>query len=163
MVSPLRISAVVEITDTLPVGTDGFGTVAQCVVAVMPDVASGYAVQTVVTVLPDKVAEFVVEVLVAAVGVLGSCQSAAWVIGVVFFVGFVCLTVFIGHKDAAAFDTAGGVVVQLSDGTGFIYAFEYAAALGVMVAGDFTVKAFFFGQRANAVVAETVKIAVLVQ
>ena len=32
-----------------------------------------------------------------------------------------------------------------------------------MVAGDFTVKAFFFGQRADAVVAEAVKIAVLVQ
>lgn len=47
-------------------GTDGFGTVAQCVVTVMPDVASGCAVQTVVTVFPDKVAEFVVEVLVAA-------------------------------------------------------------------------------------------------
>ena len=50
----------------LPVWADGFGTIAQCVVAVMPDVASGCAVQTVVTVFPDKVAEFVVEVLVAA-------------------------------------------------------------------------------------------------
>ena len=30
-------AAIVEVTDTLPVGTDGFGTVAQCVVAVMPD------------------------------------------------------------------------------------------------------------------------------
>lgn len=59
-------AAIVEIADPLPVGTDGFGTVAQCVVAVMPDVASGCAVQTVVTVLPDKVAKFVVEVLVAA-------------------------------------------------------------------------------------------------
>ena len=59
-------AAIVEITDTLPVGTDGFGTVAQCVVAVMLDVASGCAVQTVVAVFPDKVAEFVVEVLVAA-------------------------------------------------------------------------------------------------
>ena len=73
------------------------------------------------------------------------------------------LAVFIGHKDAAAFDTAGGVVVQLGDGTGFVYAFEYAADLGVMGADDFTVKAFFFGQSADAVVAETVKIAVLVQ
>ena len=155
-------AAIVEITDTLPVGTDGFGTVAQCVVAVMPDMASGGAVQAVVAVFSDKVAEFVVEVLVAAVGVLGSCQSAAWVIGVVFFVGFVYFSVFIGHKDAAAFDTAGGVVIQLGDGTGFVYAFEYAA-LGVMVTGDFTVKAFFFGQRADAVVAEAVKIAVLVQ
>ena len=135
-------AAIVEITDTLPVGTDGFGTVAQCVIAVMPDVASGCAVQAVVTVFPDEVSEFVVEVLVAAVGVLGSCQSAAWVIGVVFFVGFVYFSVFIGHKDAAAFDTAGGVVVQLGDGTGFVYAFEHTAALGVMVAGDFTVKAF---------------------
>ena len=59
-------AAIVEITDTLPVGTDGFGTVAQCVIAVMPDVASGCAVQAVVTVFPDEVAEFVVEVLVAA-------------------------------------------------------------------------------------------------
>ena len=59
-------AAIVKVTDTLPVGTDGFGTVAQCVVAVMPDVASGCAVQTVVAVFPDKVAEFVVEVLVAA-------------------------------------------------------------------------------------------------
>ena len=59
-------AAIVEITDTLPVGTGGFGTVAQCVVAVMPDVASGCAVQTVVAVFPDEVAEFVVEVLVAA-------------------------------------------------------------------------------------------------
>ena len=59
-------AAIVEITDTLPVGTDGFGTVAQCVIAVMPDVASGCAVQAVVTVFSDKVAEFVVEVLVAA-------------------------------------------------------------------------------------------------
>ena len=134
-------AAIVEVTDTLPVGTAGFGTVAQCVIAVMPDVTSGCAVQAVVAVFPDKVAEFVVEVLVAAVGVLGSCQPAAWVIGVVFFVGFVCLAVFIVHKDAAAFDTAGGVVVQLSDGTGFVYAFKHAA-LGVMVAGDFTVKAF---------------------
>lgn len=156
-------AAIVEITDTLPVGTDGFGTVAQCIVAMMPDVASGCAVQAVVTVLPDKVAKFVVEVLVAAVGVLGSCQPAAWVIGVVFFVGFVYLAVFIGYKDAAAFDTASGIVFQFGDSTGFIYAFKYAAALGVMVAGDFTVKAFFFGQRADAVVAETVKIAVLVQ
>ena len=49
-------AAIVEITDTLPVGTDGFGTVAQCVVAVMPDVASGCAVQTVVAVFPDKIA-----------------------------------------------------------------------------------------------------------
>lgn len=135
-------AAIVEITDTLSVGTDGFGTVAQCVIAVMPDVASGCAIQAVVAVFPDKVAEFVVEVLVAAVGVLGSCQPAAWVIGVVFFVGFVYFAVFIGHKDAAAFDTAGGVVVQLGDGTGFVYAFEHTAALGVMVAGDFTVKAF---------------------
>ena len=119
----------------------------------MPDVASGCAVQAVVAVFPDEVAEFVVEVLVAAMGVLGSCQSAAWVIGVVFFVGFVCLAVFIGHKDAAAFDTAGGVVFQLGDSAGFVYAFKYAAALGVMVAGDFTVKAFFFSQRADAVVA----------
>ena len=59
-------AAIVEITDTLPIWTDGFGTVAQCVVAVMPNVASGCAVQTVVAVFPDKVAEFVVEVLVAA-------------------------------------------------------------------------------------------------
>ena len=58
-------AAIVEITDTLPVGTDGFGTVAQCVVAVMPDVASGCVVQAVVAVFPDEVAEFVVEVLVA--------------------------------------------------------------------------------------------------
>ena len=49
-------AAIVEITDTLPVWTDGFGTVAQCVVAVMPDVASGCAVQSVVAVFPDKVA-----------------------------------------------------------------------------------------------------------
>ena len=89
----------------------------------------------------------------AAVGVLGSCQPAAWVIGVVFFVGFVYFAVSIGHKDATAFDTTGGVVVQLSDGTGFVYAFEYAAALCVMVAGDFTVKAFFFSQRTDAIVA----------
>lgn len=156
-------AAIVKVTDTLPIGTDGFGTIAQCVVAVMPNVASGCAVQAVVAVFPDKVAEFVVEVLVAAVGVLGSCQPAAWVIGVVFFVGFMYLAVFIGHEDAAAFDTAGGVVVQFGDSTGFIYAFKYAAALGVMVAGDFTVKAFFFSQRTDAVVAETVKIAVLVQ
>ena len=54
-------AAIVEITDTLPVGTDGFGTVAQCIIAVMPDMASGCAVQTVVTVFPDEVAEFVVE------------------------------------------------------------------------------------------------------
>ena len=60
-------AAIVEVTDTLPVGTDGFGTVAQCAVAVMPDVASGCAVQAVVTVFPDEVAEFVVEVLVAAI------------------------------------------------------------------------------------------------
>ena len=73
-----------------------------------------------------------------------------------------CLAVFLVHKDAAAFDTAGGVVIQLGDGTGFVYAFKHAA-LGVMVAGDFTVKAFFFGQCADAVVAEAVKIAVLVQ
>ena len=73
------------------------------------------------------------------------------------------LAVFIGHKDASAFDTAGGVVVELGDGAGFVYAFKYAAALCVMVAGDFTVKAFFFGQRTDVVVAETVKIAVLVQ
>ncbi len=59
-------AAIVEITDTLPVWTDGFGTVAQCVVTVMPDVASGCAVQAVVAVFPDEVAEFVVEVLVAA-------------------------------------------------------------------------------------------------
>lgn len=59
-------AAIVEITDTLPVGTDGFGTVAQCIIAVMPDVASGCAVQAVVAVFPDEVAEFVVEVLVAA-------------------------------------------------------------------------------------------------
>ena len=59
-------AAIVEITDTLPVGTDGFGTVAQCIIAAMPDVTSGSAVQTVVTVFSDKVAEFVVEVLVAA-------------------------------------------------------------------------------------------------
>ena len=59
-------AAIVEITDTLSVGTDGFGTVAQCVIAVMPDVASGCAVQAVVAVFSDKVAEFVVEVLVAA-------------------------------------------------------------------------------------------------
>ena len=155
-------ATIVEITDTLPVGTNGFGTVAQYVVTVMPNVASGCAVQTVVTVFPDKVAEFVVEVLVAAVGVLGSCQPAAWVIGVVFFVGFVYFAVFIGHKDAAAFDTAGGIVFQFGNGTGFVYAFKYAAALGVMVAGDFTVKAFFFGQCADAVVAEAVKIAVLI-
>ena len=49
-------AAIVKVTDTLPVGTDGFGTVAQYVVAVMPDVASGCAVQTVVAVFPDKVA-----------------------------------------------------------------------------------------------------------
>lgn len=55
-----------KVTGTLPVGMDGFGTVAQCVVAVMPNVASGCAVQTVVAVFPDEVAEFVVEVLVAA-------------------------------------------------------------------------------------------------
>ena len=54
-------AAIVEVTDTLPVGTDGFGTVAQCIIAVMPDMASGCAVQTVVTVFPDEVAEFVVE------------------------------------------------------------------------------------------------------
>jgi hypothetical protein len=53
----------VEVTDTLPVGTDGFGTVAQCVVAVMPDVASGCAVQAVVAIFPDEVAEFVVDSL----------------------------------------------------------------------------------------------------
>ena len=58
--------AIVEITDTLPVGTDGFSTVAQCIVAVMPDVASGCAIQAVVAVFSDKVAEFVVKVLVAA-------------------------------------------------------------------------------------------------
>ena len=56
-------ATIVEVTDTLPVGTDGFGTVAQCVVTVMPDVASGCAVQTVVTVFPDEVAEFVVDSL----------------------------------------------------------------------------------------------------
>ena len=56
-------AAIVEITDTLPVGTDGFGTVAQCIIAVMPDVASGCAVQTVVAVFSDKVAEFVVDSL----------------------------------------------------------------------------------------------------
>ena len=59
-------AAIVEITDTLPIWTDGFGTVAQCIIAVMPDMASGCAVQTVVAVLSDKVAKFVVEVLVAA-------------------------------------------------------------------------------------------------
>ena len=52
-----------EVTDALPVGTDSFGTVVQCVVAVMPDVASGGAVQAVVAVFPDKVAEFVVDSL----------------------------------------------------------------------------------------------------
>jgi len=56
-------AAIVEITDTLPVGTDGFGTVAQCVVAVMPDMASGGAVQAVVAVFSDEVAEFVVDSL----------------------------------------------------------------------------------------------------
>ena len=56
-------AAIVEITDTLPIWADGFGTVAQYVVAVMPDVASGCAVQTVVTVFPDEVAEFVVDSL----------------------------------------------------------------------------------------------------
>ena len=59
-------AAIVKVTDTLPVWTDGFGTVAQCVVAVMPDVASGCAVQAVMAVFPDEVAKFVVEVLVAA-------------------------------------------------------------------------------------------------
>jgi hypothetical protein len=53
----------VEITDTLPVGTDGFGTVAQYIIAVMPDMASGCAVQTVVAVFPDEIAEFVVDSL----------------------------------------------------------------------------------------------------
>ena len=56
-------AAIVEVTDTLPVGTDGFGTVAQCVIAVMPDMASGGAVQAVVTVFSDEVAEFVVDSL----------------------------------------------------------------------------------------------------
>ena len=56
-------AAIVEITDTLPVWTDGFGTVAQCVVAVMPDMASGGAVQAVVAVFSDEVAEFVVDSL----------------------------------------------------------------------------------------------------
>ena len=42
---------------------DGFGTVAQCVVAVMPDMASGGAVQAVVAVFSDEVAEFVVDSL----------------------------------------------------------------------------------------------------
>ena len=56
-------AAIVEITDTLPVGTDGSGTVAQCVVAVMPDMASGGAVQAVVAVFSDEVAEFVVDSL----------------------------------------------------------------------------------------------------
>ena len=56
-------AAIVKVADTLPVGTDGFGTVAQCVVTVMPDVASGCAVQTVVAVFPDEVAEFVVDSL----------------------------------------------------------------------------------------------------
>lgn len=59
-------AAIVEITDTLPIWADGFGTIAQYVVTVMPNVASGSAVQTVVAVFPDKFAEFVVEVLVAA-------------------------------------------------------------------------------------------------
>ena len=56
-------AAIVEITDTLPVGTDGFGTVAQCIIAVMPDMASGGAVQAVVAVFSDEVAEFVVDSL----------------------------------------------------------------------------------------------------
>lgn len=56
-------AAIVEITDTLPVGTDGFGTVAQYIIAVMPDMASGCAVQTVVAVFPDEIAEFVVDSL----------------------------------------------------------------------------------------------------
>ena len=56
-------AAIVEITDTLPIWADGFGTIAQCIIAVMPDVASGCAVQTVVTVFPDEVAEFVVDSL----------------------------------------------------------------------------------------------------
>ena len=56
-------ATIVEITDMLPVGTKGFGTVAQYVVTVMPNVASGCAVQTVVAVFPDEVAEFVVDSL----------------------------------------------------------------------------------------------------
>ena len=56
-------AAIVEVTDTLPVGTDGFGTVAQCIIAVMPDMASGGAVQAVVAVFSDEVAEFVVDSL----------------------------------------------------------------------------------------------------
>ena len=100
----------------LPVVDGGFpvadfdGTPAQRIVAVFGAAVAVFYFNELVVAVPmvvcgfalagfaDQVAALVVEVLVAAVGVLGSCQPAAWVIGVVFFVGFVYLAVFKGAE-----------------------------------------------------------------
>ena len=70
----------------------------------------------------DQIAEGVVEVLVMAVAVAGFRQPAAGVVYIAFGVAVAGVAVFIGMADAAVFDTAGGIVFEYAEDTGFVYA-----------------------------------------